>query len=95
MDQGSRIVYTRNPDYWDDPKPYLNGLVIKFIKDPAERTSAIEKGVIQLAPGAPVPPEDLDRLRSNSNLNSKAGVTPIPTKWCGLSSISTIRPCAM
>ena len=55
--KGSCIVYARNPDYWDDPKPYLNGLVIKFIKDPAERTSAIEKGAIQLAPGAPVPPE--------------------------------------
>jgi peptide/nickel transport system substrate-binding protein len=66
--KGSHIGYARNPDYWDDPKPYLDGLVIKFIKDPAERISAIKSGVIQLAPGTPVPPAELDRLRSNSDL---------------------------
>jgi peptide/nickel transport system substrate-binding protein len=66
--KGSHIVYARNPDYWDDPKPYLDGLVIKFMKDPAERISAIKNGVIQLAPGTPVPPAELDHLRSNSDL---------------------------
>jgi peptide/nickel transport system substrate-binding protein len=66
--KGSHIVYARNTDYWDHPKPYLDGLVIKFMKDPAERISAIKNGVIQLAPGTPVPPAELDRLRSNSDL---------------------------
>jgi peptide/nickel transport system substrate-binding protein len=66
--KGSHIVYTRNPAYWDDPKPYLDGLLIKFIKNPAERISAIESSAIQLAPGSPVPPAELDRLRSNSSL---------------------------
>jgi peptide/nickel transport system substrate-binding protein len=66
--KGSHILYERNPAYWDNPKPYLDRLVIKFIKDPAERVSAIESGAIQLAPGAPVPPEELHRLQSNPGL---------------------------
>ena len=66
--KGSHIVYARNPSYWDDPKPYLDGLVIKFMKDPAERISAIKSGVVQLAPGTPVPPAELDRLQSSSDL---------------------------
>jgi peptide/nickel transport system substrate-binding protein len=66
--KGSHIVYARNPAYWDGSKPYLDGLVIKFIKNPAERISALENGAVQLAPGTPVSPGDLDRLRSNPDL---------------------------
>ena len=93
--KGSHIVYKRNPDYWDGPKPYLDELVIKFIEDPAERTSAIKNGVIQLAPGTPVPPAELDLLQSNSDLVLKAEVIPTPTRWFGSSSTSTTRSCAM
>ena len=66
--KGSHIVYERNPAYWDAPKPYLAGLVIKFIGDPAARISAIESGTVQLAPGTPVPPVELKRLRSRPDL---------------------------
>jgi peptide/nickel transport system substrate-binding protein len=66
--KGSHIAYARNPDYWDAPKPYLDGVVIKFIKDPAERISAIETGEVQLAPATPVPVVELDRLRSRPDL---------------------------
>ena len=66
--KGSHILYARNPDYWDGNKPYLDGLVIKFINDPAERILAIETGSVHLAPGTPVPPNELNRLRSRSDL---------------------------
>lgn len=60
--RGSHIVYERNPDYWDAPKPYLDQLIVRFIPDPAARAIAIETGEIDLAPGAPIPYSDLDRF---------------------------------
>jgi peptide/nickel transport system substrate-binding protein len=66
--QGRRVVYERNPDYWDPPKPYLDRLVIEFIEDPVERIAAIERGAIQLAPATPVAPGELARLRAHADL---------------------------
>lgn len=28
--RSSHVVFERNPTYWDDPKPYLDGLVVKI-----------------------------------------------------------------
>jgi len=53
--RGSHIVYERNAEYWDQPKPYLDTLIVRFIPDAAARAIAIETGEIDLAPGAPIP----------------------------------------
>jgi peptide/nickel transport system substrate-binding protein len=66
--RGSHIVYERNPNYWDRPKPYIDRLVVQFIPDTAARISAIETGSIDLAPATPVPLREMDRLRSLPNL---------------------------
>ncbi|WP_320194470.1 ABC transporter substrate-binding protein [Agrobacterium rosae] len=66
--RGSHIVYVRNPDYWDKPRPYLDQLVVRFITDSAARSIAIESGEIDLAPGTPVPYSDLDRLKALPDL---------------------------
>jgi len=60
--RGSHIVYERNPDYWDQPKPYLDTLVVRFIPDAAARAIAIETGEVDLAPGAPISYSDLPRF---------------------------------
>jgi len=60
--RGKHIVYKRNPDYWDKPKPHIDQLVVRFIKDAADRVSAIALGEIGLAPATPVPLSALDRL---------------------------------
>ena len=66
--KGRHIIYERNPKYWDRPKPYTDRLVVKFIPDAAAKLSAIEAGGIDLAPSAPVPLSELDRLKRNPEL---------------------------
>ena len=66
--RGSAVVYERNPNYWDQPKPYVDKLVVRFITDPAARTIAIENGEVQLAPSTPVPYSELDRLQKIDHL---------------------------
>lgn len=62
--RGSHLVYERNPDYWDQPRPYLDQLIVRFIPDAAARSIAIETGEIDLAPSTPVPLSDLERFKS-------------------------------
>jgi peptide/nickel transport system substrate-binding protein len=66
--RGSHVLFERNPDYWDQPKPYIDRLVVRFLPDPAARAAAIETGQAQLAPGNPVPLGDLDRFKAIRNL---------------------------
>lgn len=61
--RGSHIVYERNPDYWDKPKPYVDRIVVKFIPDPAARAIAFETGAVDLGYRTPVPLSDLARLK--------------------------------
>jgi len=66
--RGSHVSYERNPDYWDNPKPYVDRLIVRFIPDAAARAAAIEKGEVHLSPGTPVPLGDVERLRAKPNL---------------------------
>lgn len=66
--RGSHIVYERNPDYWDKPKPYVDRIVVKFIPDPAARAIAFETGAVDLGYRTPVPLSDLSRLKKLPNL---------------------------
>lgn len=66
--KGSHIVYERNPDYWDKPKPYVERLVVRFIPDAAARAAAFESGAVDLGGESPVPLSEVDRLRKNPKL---------------------------
>jgi peptide/nickel transport system substrate-binding protein len=66
--KGSHVSFVRNPDYWDAGKPYLDGLVVRFIADPVERLRAIAGGAIDLAPASPIAPDELERLMSQPDL---------------------------
>ncbi|MGE0154208.1 MAG: ABC transporter substrate-binding protein [Reyranellaceae bacterium] len=66
--RGSHIVYERNPDYWDKPKPYVDRIIVRVIPDAAARSVAIETGAIDLALNTPVPPSELQRLQSVPHL---------------------------
>jgi peptide/nickel transport system substrate-binding protein len=41
---GSKITYTRNPNYWDTGKPYLDGVIMNVIADATVRKLAFQKG---------------------------------------------------
>lgn len=47
--RGSHIAYERNADYWDAPKPYVDGLVALIIPDPSARLIALESGAVDIA----------------------------------------------
>src|SRR5271154_3735809 len=66
--RGDHVIYERNPDYWDSPRPYLDQLVVKFIPDPASRSAALESGEVDLGYRTPVAYSDLDRLRAAGKL---------------------------
>ena len=44
-----RIVYARNPDYWDKSLPYLDGMVFKVLTEENARIAALRAGQIQYA----------------------------------------------
>ncbi|MGP9811460.1 ABC transporter substrate-binding protein [Rhodopseudomonas sp. NSM] len=60
--RGSHIEYAANDKYWDAGKPYLNGLVMRYWRDAASRTAALEADELQLGIFNPIPAPDIDRL---------------------------------
>ena len=66
--RGSYIIYERNPDYWDQPRPYLDQLIVKFIPDAAARSAALESGEVDLGYRTPVAMSDVERLRTAGKL---------------------------
>jgi peptide/nickel transport system substrate-binding protein len=45
---GERTTMVRNPDYWEEGKPYLDELVIVNIPEPATRSNALQNGDIDI-----------------------------------------------
>jgi len=66
--RGSHIVYERNPNYWDAPKPYIDELIVRFIPDAGARAAALETGELDLAGENPVPLTDIARLKALPHL---------------------------
>jgi peptide/nickel transport system substrate-binding protein len=66
--KGSYVILERNENYWQQGKPYLDRIVIRFISDAAARAVAIESGEVQLAPGSPVSFYDVERLSRLPNI---------------------------
>ena len=66
--RGSHIIYERNPDYWDAPKPYIDRMVCKFVPDPGARSIAFENGSADIGYRTPVALTDLERLKKLPHL---------------------------
>jgi len=60
--RGSHFEYVRNEDYWRKGFPYLDRLIIRYVRDPAGRAAAMESGEIQIGVFNPVAPPDIKRL---------------------------------
>lgn len=43
-ERGASIVMERNPDYWDEGKPYLDRIILQYIPDASTRTAMLESG---------------------------------------------------
>ena len=66
--KGDFVRLEKNPNYWDKGKPYLDGIVFRFIPDGAARAAALEKGEAQLGVFNPVPLADIKRLTAVPSL---------------------------
>jgi len=60
--RGSHVEYARNEAYWDQGKPYLDKLFIRWWRDPASRLAAFEAGALDVAVWNPIPFPEMDRL---------------------------------
>jgi len=53
---------TRNPDYWDAGKPFLDEILYRVLPDAGAKAAAIETGALDLAAFSAVPLPELERL---------------------------------
>jgi peptide/nickel transport system substrate-binding protein len=65
--RGSHFEFVKNENYWRDEMPYLDRIVIRYLRDPAARAAAMEAGEIQL--GNPVGAPDLKRLAATGQFD--------------------------
>jgi peptide/nickel transport system substrate-binding protein len=60
--RGSHFEYVRNDAYWRKDMPYMDRLIIRYVRDPAGRAAAMEAGEIHIGVFNPVAPPDVKRL---------------------------------
>ncbi|WP_163557134.1 ABC transporter substrate-binding protein [Halomonas sp. NO4] len=64
--QGVRVEFARNADYWDENSPgNVDTIVLTPISENATRVAALLSGDVDFI--APVPPNDLERVRESDN----------------------------
>ena len=72
--RGDYIVLERNPNYWDQGKPYLDKIIFRIIPDAGARAAALETGEAQYAALSAVPLIDAVRLAKSASVTvQKAG----------------------
>ena len=69
--EGDRLVLKANPRYFRG-KPKLDGVIFRFILDPAARLLEFKNGTLHFAYFAPARPEDLVAVKGDPNLAAKA-----------------------
>lgn len=66
--KGSYIKLARNPDYWDEGKPYLDEVYYHVIPDAASRAVAFETGQVDILPGGAIENFDVPRVTALDNV---------------------------
>ncbi len=65
-EQGVKVEFARNPNYWDTKSPgNVDKIIFTAIKEDPTRVAALLSGDVDFI--APVPPNDLERVRTNEN----------------------------
>jgi peptide/nickel transport system substrate-binding protein len=101
---GQRIVFTRNPHYWRKdpsgrPLPYLDRLVVEFVKSQDAEITRLEAGTLDFMTLADVRPADLLELRKLRDqgavqlIDPGASVDP-NLLWFNLTSAAETRDAA-
>ncbi|MBP6018875.1 MAG: ABC transporter substrate-binding protein [Burkholderiaceae bacterium] len=66
--KGSYIILSRNPDYWQEGKPYLDEIVFSVIPDAASRAVAFERGDVHVLRSGDADSVDVRRLKNLPNV---------------------------
>ncbi len=69
--RGSHLVLRKNPNYWRKGTPHIDRVIVKFVRDPAAISTAIETGEVDVAQGVSL--ADLERLSANPKLKVDDG----------------------
>jgi peptide/nickel transport system substrate-binding protein len=69
----TQISLGRNEDYWDEGKPYLDGVEILIVPDDTSRTTALVSDTVQLI--EQVPHRDIELLEGTDGVELVGGVT--------------------
>ncbi|KFB08255.1 ABC transporter substrate-binding protein [Nitratireductor basaltis] len=65
--KGSHILLTKNEDYYEEGKPYLDEIYWHVIPDAASRAVAYETGVVDILPGGSIENFDVPRITEMDN----------------------------
>ena len=90
---GNKFEVTKNPDYWDEGKPYLDGIQFFIIKDSAARFAALVTGRVHTTASgtASLTPPDAKEIRDSyaDSINLVEARGPF---WIGASFNSNREP---
>ena len=67
-EKGNYLRLVKNPNYWREGRPYLDGIVLRNVPDAGTRSAGLEAGDIHLATFSPVPLSDVERLSEVGNV---------------------------
>lgn len=67
--KGEAVILEANPNYWQEGKPYLDGIVFRIIPDEAARATAFETGEVQFGSFTPVSACTAQRLADLPNVD--------------------------
>src|SRR5262249_33033970 len=62
----TRVVLERNPNYWEEGIPYLDGIEMTIAADDTARTSAVVTGTVDFIEYAPL--RDIDQLKQDQSI---------------------------
>ena len=80
FEPGREIKLTRNPDYWDDPKPYVDAVDEKLNVDPSVQLLQLQKGQIDLM-GDPIPPSKYLEVVNSAELKAQTTTITKPSTY--------------
>ncbi|MAY63531.1 MAG: ABC transporter substrate-binding protein [Rhizobiales bacterium] len=66
--RGEAVILERYDGYWQEGKPYLDGVIFRIIPDEAARATAFETGEVQYGGFTPVSPCTAQRLGTLENI---------------------------
>jgi peptide/nickel transport system substrate-binding protein len=85
--QGDHLTLTRNANYWDAPKPYLDQLQFRIFSDPQAMMTEFEAGTLDVA----LQPSLVDWVRTQKGAKYQALINQNSGNYMG-AAFNTTQP---